>query len=78
MKKLTKQEQLLFTALKESAVNGRSVSREDLYKAMYPDLALALINTQSRTLDVYIGYLRRKTGKQIVAVRGFGYKLILY
>ena len=64
---------LEFDLLKYFAQNkGRVVDRQELYEKVWGEFEGDFMF--SKTVDVYIGYLRKKLGKEIVETKkGFGY-----
>lgn len=65
--------QLEFNLLKYFAQNkGRAIDRQELYEKVWGEFDGDFMF--SKTVDVYIGYLRKKLGRDIVETKkGFGY-----
>jgi two-component system OmpR family response regulator len=73
MNGLTKFEQTILATLQ--AREGQVVTKEELERALYP--AADVPNPNSNGLEVFIGRIRRKIGKErIQTKRGSGYMLV--
>jgi DNA-binding response OmpR family regulator len=71
---LTPTEERLYDALSKRP--GAVIGRLELLAAMWPTVqANTLEESETRMVDVYVGYLRKK-GHKVESVRKFGYKLV--